>query len=226
MAAQATNTGTLRLVVLISGEGTNLQAILYQCETGAIPASVQAVISNQADASGLRRAAAANIPVHVILTSHNTAREDYDRALNAVMERYSPELVLLAGFMRILSDGFVRQYRERLLNIHPSLLPKYPGLHTHRRVLEDGEQEHGCSVHFVTEELDGGPVIAQIKVPVRSDDTEASLRERVLHQEHRLYSEVIGWFAQGRVRLEGEHVILDGQRLQAPVMLPAQEHKA
>ncbi len=201
----------LPLVVLISGEGTNLQAIIEACVAGTIPAEVLAVVSSRAEARGLRRAAAAGIPVHAVLAAGNTSREDYAMALSAVIERYHPGLVLLAGFLRILSDGFVRQYRGRLLNIHPALLPKYRGLHTHRRVLAAGEREHGCSVHFVTEELDGGPVIAQAKVPVRPDDTEATLRARVQEQEHGLYPLVIGWFAAGRLRLQDGRVLRDGK---------------
>ncbi|MHB8424800.1 MAG: phosphoribosylglycinamide formyltransferase [Gammaproteobacteria bacterium] len=201
----------LPLVVLISGAGTNLQAILDQCAQGTLPASVSAVISNRAEARGLQRAAAAAIPTHVLLPAEYADREQYDAALMEVIDRHTPGLVVLAGFLRILSDAFVRHYRGRLLNIHPSLLPKYRGLHTHRRVLEAGEREHGCSVHFVTGELDGGPVIAQAKVPVRPDDTEASLRARVQEQEHRLYPEVIGWFAAGRLRLQDGRVLRDGK---------------
>lgn len=201
----------LPLVILISGEGTNLQAILDQCAQGTLPARVSAVISNRAEARGLQRAAAAAIPTHVLLPAEYADREQYDAALTEVIDRHTPGLVVLAGFLRILSDAFVHHYRGRLLNIHPSLLPKYRGLHTHRRVLEAGEREHGCSVHFVTEELDGGPVIAQAKVPVRPDDTEATLRARVQEQEHRLYPEVIGWCAAGRLRLQDGHVLRDGK---------------
>lgn len=226
MLQQGASSGHLPLVVLISGEGTNLQAVYDACAHGAMPADVRAVISSRADAPGLHRAIVAGIPVHAVLAAHNTPREDYDDGLAAIIGRYPPGLVLLAGFMRILSGRFVQHLHGRLLNIHPSLLPKYQGLHTHRRVLEDNEQEHGCSVHFVTEKLDGGPVIAQIKVPVRPDDTAASLRARVQRQEHRLYPEVISWFAGGRLQLDGEHVILDGRHLRTPVQLPAQETEA
>lgn len=206
----------LSLVVLISGEGSNLQAILDACANGVLPAEVCAVISNRADARGLRRAIAAKVPIHTIQSAARTERADYDMALRILIERRNPQLILLAGFMRILSNDFVRQYRGRLLNIHPALLPKYRGLHTHRRVLEAGEKEHGCSVHFVTEELDGGPVIAQAKVAVRPDDTEASLTARVREREHVLYPLVVRWFAAGRVKLDGERVLFDSQPLSGP----------
>jgi phosphoribosylglycinamide formyltransferase 1 len=224
MSSQAAPEGQLPLVVLISGEGTNLQAILEHCTSGTLPAKVCAVISSRAEAPGLHRAMIKGIPVHAVLAAHNTPREDYDDGLTAIIERYPPGLIVLAGFMRILGDAFVRRYLGRLLNIHPSLLPKYPGLHTHRRAIEDGESEHGCSVHFVTAKMDGGPVIAQVKVPVRPGDTEKSLGARIQRQEHRLYPEVINWFARGRVLLDGEQVVLDGRRLQVPVILPAREH--
>ena len=214
----------LPLVVLISGEGTNLQAILDACASNALSAEVCTVISNRADAPGLRRAIAAGTPIHTIQATAQTAHTDYDTALRILIERHSPELILLAGFMRILSDDFVRHYRGRLLNIHPALLPKYRGLHTHRRVLAAGEHEHGCSVHFVTEELDGGPVIAQAKVAVRPDDTEAALRARVQDQEHRLYPRVVGWFAAGRLLLKNQTVWLDGASLTRPKMFAEDSH--
>lgn len=218
-----TTSEKLPIVVLISGEGTNLQAILDACANGAVPASVKAVISSRAEAPGLRRAAAASIPMHVILAAENTSREDYDSALNIILERYEPKLVLLAGFMRILSDDFVRRYRGRLLNIHPSLLPKYRGLHTHRQVLAAGEREHGCSVHFVTEELDGGPVIAQAKVSVRPDDTEKALAARILQREHALYPLIIRWFAKDRVKLAANQVVFDGKPLTGPKVFASNE---
>lgn len=214
----------LPMVVLASGEGTNLQAILDNSANGSLPVTVAAVISDRSQARALTRARAAGVAAETCLPAEYPDRKQFDAALIRLIDRHSPGLVVLAGFMRILSDHFVRHYRGRLLNIHPSLLPKYRGLHTHRRVLAGGEREHGCSVHFVSETLDGGPLIAQTKVIVRPDDTEAALRARVQRQEHRLYPEVIGWFARGRLQLDDEHVILDGKRLQAPVMLPAQEH--
>ncbi len=226
MTQQRANPALLPLVVLISGEGTNLQAILDQCAQGTLSASVRAVISNRANAPGLRRAIAANIPVHVILPAGNTNRNEYDAALTTVTERYAPKLVLLAGFMRILSAGFARHYRGRLLNIHPALLPKHKGAHTHRRVLEAGDKEHGCSVHFVTEELDSGPVIAQAKIPVRADDTEKTLSARVKEREHALYPLVVRWFTEGRVKLAGNHVVFDGQALAKPRVFEINEEIA
>jgi len=215
----------LPIVLLASGEGTNLQAILDNCANGSLSVTVAAVISDRSQARALTRARAAGVAAETCLPAEHPDREQYDAALIKLIDRHKPSLVVLAGFMRILSDHFVQHFRGRLLNIHPSLLPKYPGLHTHRRVLEAAEREHGCSVHFVTETLDSGPVIAQMKVTVQPDDTEAALRARVQRQEHRLYPEVIGWFARGRLQLDDEQVVLDGRRLQTPVILPAQEHK-
>ena len=206
----------LKLAVLISGEGSNLQAILDACASGALSAEVCTVVSNRADARGLRRGMAAGVPIHTILATGGTTREDYDAALRIVIERHAPHLILLAGFMRILSDGFVRHFRGRLLNVHPALLPKHRGLHTHRRALAAGEREHGCSVHFVTEELDGGPVIAQAKVAVKANDTEQTLAARVRQREHVLYPLVVRWFAEDRMRLGANHVLFDGQPLSAP----------
>lgn len=216
----------LKLAVLISGEGSNLQAILDACASGALHAEVCAVISNRADARGLRRAITASVPIHAILASSGAAREDYDTALRIVIERHAPQLIPLAGFMRILSDDFVRHFRGRLLNIHPALLPNYRGLHTHRRVLATGAREHGCSVHFVTEELDGGPVITQAKVPVLPDDTETSLAARVREREHVIYPLVLRWFAEGRIALDDNRVLLDGQPLSAPRVFEINEEIA
>jgi len=214
------------LAVLISGEGSNLQAILDACASGTLPAEVNAVISNRADAGGLRRALAAGVPVHTIQAAAQTERKDYDQALRILIERHAPQLILLAGFMRVLSDDFVRHYRGRLLNIHPALLPKYRGLHTHRRVLEAGEREHGCSVHFVTEELDSGPIIAQAKVMVKPDDTETSLAARVREREHLLYPLVIRWFAEDWIKFDGNRVLFNGQPMHAPRVFEINEEIA
>lgn len=214
----------LPIVVLASGEGTNLQAILDKYAEDDLPVSVKAVISDRPQAPVLTRARNACVAAETCVPTDYADREHYDAALTKLIDRYKPALVVLAGFMRILGDNFVQDFHGRLLNIHPSLLPKYRGLHTHRRVLQAAEREHGCSVHFVTQMLDGGPLIAQVKVRVQPGDTEASLRARVLRQEHCLYPEVIGWFASGRLRLDDKQVILDGHRLQAPIMLPAKEH--
>lgn len=211
----------LPLVILISGRGSNMQAILEEAARGTLPVDIRAVISNRPEASGLETARAAGIPTEVVDHRAYASREDYDRALQAAIDRHAPELVVLAGFMRILTPDFVRHFQGRLLNIHPSLLPAFRGLDTHRRALQAGVAEHGASVHFVTEELDGGPVIAQIPVPVRPGDTEADLARRVLNQEHRLYPTVIGWFATGRLRYRDGAAWLDGRPLPEPQRLDA-----
>lgn len=212
----------LRLVVLISGSGSNLQAIMDACANKVIAGEVTAVVSNRADAFGLQRAQKAGIPTVVIDHTDFPDRESFDAELISKIDEYDPDLVVLAGFMRILSPGFVRHYAGRLLNIHPSLLPEFQGLHTHRRVLQAGHKVHGASVHFVTEELDGGPVVLQAEVPVLPDDDEETLAGRVLQQEHRIYPTVIQWFAQERLRLDpDEGILLDGDILHAPVRWPA-----
>lgn len=206
----------LPLVVLVSGQGSNLQAILDRQH--AIGVDVRAVISDRAEAPALARARKAGVPVKVVAPDDHPGREAYDRALATAIDQYSPGLVVLAGFMRILGAGLVHRYQGRMLNIHPSLLPKYRGLHTHRRALEAKEPVHGCSVHYVIEELDSGAVVAQAEVPVQSGDTEATLRTRVQACEHVLYPEVIGWYAAGRLKLEDGHVVLDGAPLAMPKM--------
>ncbi|MGD8546480.1 MAG: phosphoribosylglycinamide formyltransferase, partial [Thiohalophilus sp.] len=169
----------LSVVVLISGSGTNLQAMIDQIHSTDIPARIVAVISNRADAYGLKRAEQASIPAEILSHRDFATREDYDHALQQLIDRYQPGLIVLAGFMRILSDDFVRHYQGRMINIHPSLLPRYKGLNTHQRVLDAGDDLHGCSVHYVTPELDGGPVILQAAVPIEDDDTPESLAQRV-----------------------------------------------
>jgi phosphoribosylglycinamide formyltransferase-1 len=183
------------VVVLISGRGSNMQALI---EAG-VP--VSAVISNRADAPGLAIAAARGIETRVLDHRAHATREGFDAALAAEIERFAPRLVALAGFMRVLTPGFVARYRERLLNIHPSLLPAFPGLHTHERALAAGVKVHGCTVHFVTAELDHGPIVAQAAVPVRADDDAAALAARVLKQEHVIYPRAVGWFLEGRLAL-------------------------
>ena len=203
------------VVVLLSGTGSNLQALIDSTRTGDSPVRIRAVISNRADAYGLQRARDAGIDTAVLDHKAFDGREAFDAALVELIDGFAPQLVVLAGFMRILSAGFVRHYHGRLLNIHPSLLPKYKGLHTHQRALEAGDAEHGCSVHFVTEELDGGPLVVQAVIPVVSDDTPAQLAQRVHSQEHLIYPLAVRWFAEGRLRL-GEHgALLDGQPLAA-----------
>ncbi|MFV3406674.1 phosphoribosylglycinamide formyltransferase [Pseudomonas sp. NY15463] len=206
---------TCNVVVLLSGSGSNLQALIDSSQGADSPLRVGAVISNRADAYGLERAKAAGIDTAVLEHTGFAGREAFDAALMALIDGFNPDLVVLAGFMRILSGGFVRHYQGRLLNIHPSLLPKYKGLHTHQRALEAGDTEHGCSVHFVTEELDGGPLVVQAVVPVAATDTAQTLAQRVHLQEHQIYPLAVRWFAEGRLCL-GEHgALLDGQPLPA-----------
>ena len=201
----------LRVVVLISGNGSNLQAIIDKIVVDHIAAEIVAVISNKADAYGLTRARNAGIPVETINQTDHESRDDFDKALQNIIDSYQADLVVLAGFMRILTDDFVNHYAGRMINIHPSLLPKYQGLHTHRRVLEAGDTEHGASVHFVTPELDSGPVILQAKIQIEENDTEKSLAQRVHQVEHLIYPQVVKWFAEQRLSLEGETVLIDHQ---------------
>ena len=206
---------TCNVVVLLSGSGSNLQALIDSCHVQDSPVRIGAVVSNRADAYGLQRAQAAGIATVVLDHTQFDGREAFDAALMARIDGFAPDLVVLAGFMRILSGDFVRHYQGRLLNIHPSLLPRYKGLHTHRRALEAGDAEHGCSVHFVTEELDGGPLVVQAVVPVLPDDTVQSLAQRVHHQEHQIYPLAVHWFAQGRLHLGEQGALLDDQPLPA-----------
>lgn len=202
-----------RLVVLVSGQGSNLQAILDGCQQGQIRASVAAVFSNKSDAYGLTRAREAGVPAHALAASQFADREAFDKQLMLEIDAYAPDLVVLAGYMRILSPQFVQRYAGRMLNIHPSLLPKYPGLHTHRQAIENGDEEHGTSVHFVTEQLDGGPVILQAKVPVFAGDTEDEVNARVQYQEHAIYPLVVSWFVEGRLEMKDDAAWLDGEKL-------------
>ena len=209
-----------RILVLISGSGSNLQAIIDQAAADKIAGDVIGVLSNRSEAFGLERAATAGIPTKVLDHDLFSCREDYDESLAGLIDSFEADVIVLAGFMRILTDQFVRRYKGKMLNIHPSLLPKYTGLKTHRRVIEAKESEHGCSVHFVTEELDGGPVILQAKVPVFEEDSEQELQERVLQQEHQIYPLSVHWLATGRLRLVDGKAELDGKPL------PTQGHAA
>jgi len=186
------------VVILISGRGSNMEAIVG----AGLPAKVAAVISNRADAAGLKFAAQSGIAVQVVDEREFSSRGAFDAALETAIERHSPDLVALAGFMRVLGGDFVRHYSGRMVNIHPSLLPAFPGLHTHRRALQEGVKLHGCTVHFVTPQVDHGPIIVQAAVPVRAGDTEATLAARVLRQEHRAYPLAIRWFVEGRLAVE------------------------
>lgn len=201
------------IVVLISGNGSNLQAIIDACEQKRIHGTIRAVFSNKADAYGLARAREAGIPQHALAASQFASREAFDRELMHEIDAYAPDVVVLAGYMRILSAEFVQHYQGKLLNIHPSLLPKYPGLNTHRQALDNGDEEHGTSVHFVTEELDGGPVILQARVPVFDGDDEEDITARVQAQEHAIYPLVVGWFLDGRLTMQDNHAWLDGVKL-------------
>ncbi len=206
---------TCNVVVLISGSGSNLQALIDDLHGAGSPAHIRAVISNRADAQGLSRARAAGIETRVLDHTRYTGREAFDAALMAEIDAFAPQLVVLAGFMRILSGDFVRHYQGRLLNIHPSLLPRHKGLDTHRRALEAGDAEHGCSVHFVTEELDGGPLVVQAVLPIDANETPERLAARVHHREHLIYPLAVRWFAEGRLRLGADGAMLDGATLPA-----------
>ena len=200
-----------RCVVLISGRGTNLSAILKAAAAPDYPAEIVAVISNKADATGLQLAQEANVATEVVPSMGVTDRDMYDQALLAAIDRHAPDLVILAGFMRILTPDFVSHYAGRMINIHPSLLPSFTGMHTHQRAIDAGVHVHGCTVHFVTAELDHGPMIAQAAVPVYADDDAAKLAARVLKEEHRIYPAAVRWFAEGRLKVMGQRVLLSDE---------------
>lgn len=208
----------LPAVVLISGNGSNLQALLDAAATD-LPLEIRAVISNRPGVRGLERAAAADVPTRVLDHTRFADRPGFEAALGALIDSFAPALVLLAGFMRILTPAFVDRYSGRLINIHPALLPAYPGLDTHARVLAAGDAEHGASIHFVTAEVDGGPVFMQARVPVQPGDDPETLAARVLAQEHRLYPAAVRLLCGGRVRLHDGRVLLDGQPLEQPLHL-------
>ncbi len=199
------------VVVLISGNGSNLQALMDFSNAGNY--RISGVISNKSDAYGLQRAEQSNIPTTVVDHRQYESRDLFDQALSQAIDEYEPGLIILAGFMRILGADFVKRYQGKILNIHPSLLPDYPGTNTHQRVLDAGEKMHGVSVHFVTEELDGGPVIAQESIAVESSDDAESLATKIHEKEHVLYPTVASWFADGRLRLDGNDAFLDEQLL-------------
>ncbi|MEH0713717.1 phosphoribosylglycinamide formyltransferase [Vibrio owensii] len=203
------------IVVLISGNGSNLQAILEACEANMPNAQVAAVFSNKADAYGLERAKQFDVNSHFVDPKAFESREDFDAELMKQIDEYQPDVIVLAGYMRILSSAFVSHYLGKMINIHPSLLPKYPGLHTHQRAIDAGDKEHGTSVHFVTEELDGGPVVLQAKVPVFEDDDADALAARVQTQEHNIYPMVTKWLVEGRLSMTEGKAYLDGIELGA-----------
>jgi phosphoribosylglycinamide formyltransferase-1 len=202
-----------RLVILVSGSGSNLQAFIDATQSGALDAKIACVISNKPGVFALERAEKAGIPTTVLQHQHFPTREDYDRALLDAVQVHQPDLVILAGFMRILTPVFVTPLYGKLMNIHPSLLPAYPGLHTHQRALDNGDQEAGVTVHFVSAELDSGPIIIQARVPVLPGDTADTLGNRVLEKEHHIYPLAAQWFFEKRLRCDAHHVWLDEQRL-------------
>ena len=209
----------MNIVVLISGSGSNLQAILDACRQGRVAGKVRGVLSNKADAYGLERARQAGVPVALVSHQEYPDRASFDRVMMSRIDGWEPDVVVLAGFMRILTPEFVQHFEGRLLNIHPSLLPLYKGLHTHRRVLAAGDRLHGCSVHYVNAELDGGPVVAQAVIRVQANDNEQTLSERVHKQEHRLYPLVLSWLASGRLAWRDGQPVLDGHAVSQPLQL-------
>jgi len=200
---------TKRLVILISGSGSNLQAFIDAINAGTLHAEIACVFSNKADVFGLQRAEKAGIPTLVLPHQNFASREDYDHALLTEVQKHEPDLVILAGFMRILTPAFVAPLYGKLMNIHPSLLPKYPGLHTHQRALDNGDSEAGVTVHFVSAELDGGPIIVQARVPVLPEDNADTLGKRVLEQEHTIYPLAAHWFCEEQLRCDQRHAWFD-----------------
>lgn len=207
-----------RTAILISGSGSNLQSFIDKVSAGEIDLELCIVFSNRPDAFGLTRARQAGIPTECLEHGEYPSRESFDRAVAAVLDAYDPDLIVLAGFMRILSPWFVQHYAGRVLNIHPALLPAYPGLDTHQRVLDAGEKWHGSTVHFVTEELDGGPRILQGRLAVDPEETADELCARVQALEHQIYPLAADWFGQGRLESRDGAAWLDGERLEEPVV--------
>jgi len=207
------STPSTKLCVLISGNGSNLQAIIDNISAEKLDAEICGVISNRPNAYGLTRAQEAGIKAISLDHMQHDSRESYDNALQAEIESLNPDYIVLAGFMRILTPEFVNTFSGKLVNIHPSLLPKYKGLNTHQQAIDNGDEEHGVSVHFVTPELDGGPVIIQSRVPVFEDDTAVDLADRVQEQERRIYPLVLSWFSAGRLKMVNNKAILDEQEL-------------
>lgn len=218
--AAATGIGAgMRTVVMVSGGGTNLQAIINETNAGELPIHLCAVVSDRPGILGLERAEKAGIPTHVIDYAGYPDRTTADQALAKTLDDLAPELIVLAGFMRILAAPIVTRYHGRMLNIHPSLLPRFRGLHTYRRALEAGETQHGSTVHFVIPELDAGPAIIQYRVPIQPDETETGLASRVQQGEYRIYPQAIRWFAENRLRLDHNEVWLDGLPLTEPAVV-------
>ena len=209
-AGAAETTPRLPIVVLISGRGSNLGAIIEAIADGSLPADLRAVVCNEPDAPGIARAREAGYETVVVHHRGFPGRARFEAALAGTIDAFAPELVVLAGFMRVLTPPFVRRYAGRLINVHPSLLPGFPGLDTHARAIAAGAGTHGATVHFVTEVLDGGPIIVQARVPILAGDAPETLAARVLEQEHAILPRAIRWFAQGRIGIDGDRVLLDG----------------
>jgi phosphoribosylglycinamide formyltransferase-1 len=207
------------IVILISGRGSNMRALIEHAKSATAAYSVSAVIADKADAAGLDAARQYGIPARAVTRAEDMARAEFETALAAAIDEYSPTLIALAGFMRVLSASFVERHAGKILNIHPSLLPKYPGLHTHRRAIEARETEHGVTVHFVTVQVDGGPRVIQARVAVEAGDAEQTLSQRVLAKEHVIYPIAVDWFCQGRLRYAAGKAVLDGRVLSQPVQL-------
>jgi phosphoribosylglycinamide formyltransferase-1 len=201
------------IVVLISGHGSNLQALIQACQQGVIPAQISAVISDQPQAYGLQRAKEAGIPVEILSRPATLSRAEYDHLLTRTVSSYQPDLVVLAGFIRILGSAFLEKFSQQILNIHPSLLPKYPGLNTHQRALASGDRQHGATVHFVTQQLDGGPIVLQARVPICPEDSLETISARVQEQEWLIYPLAVRWFIEGRLRMQQGKAWLDQQPL-------------
>lgn len=214
---------SLRTVVLLSGTGTNLQAILDRMSSGALDLEIVAALSNKPEAEGLRRARKAGIPAIGMPPSDHSDRQSWWQAIGIRLRSLAPDLLVLAGFMHIIPPALCRTYEGRVLNIHPSLLPRYPGLHTYRRVLESGDSFHGSTVHFLTSELDAGPLVAQARIGVTGEDDEASLKARVQACEHVLYPRVLDWISRGRLRMGERHAMLDESELIKPIVFEEQE---
>lgn len=213
------------IAILVSGVGSNFQSILDHIQQGHINANIACIISNNPDAYSLVRAKQADIPIHVIERKNYTSRETFGQELIRILEAYSIRLIVLAGFMHVLSNTFIQAYPGRILNIHPSLLPKFPGLHTHQRALKADETEHGCSVHFVTANLDQGPLIIQAKVPVKTTDNAERLAARVLEKEHIIYPLAVKWFSQNKLSCSNNAIYFDNEPLSTHIILTA-KHEA
>ncbi|MGE0007631.1 MAG: phosphoribosylglycinamide formyltransferase [Parvibaculaceae bacterium] len=214
-------TARRRTAILISGRGSNMQALVRAARDPQYPAEIAVVVSNRADARGLAFAGAQGIATEIVDHTSYDAREDFDRALDAALGRHGVELVALAGFMRIMTRGFVEAWRDRLINIHPSLLPAYRGLHSHERALADGAKRHGATVHFVRHDVDTGPIIAQARVPVLAGDTPETLARRVLDAEHKIYPKALALVASGAVGVEGETAVATTPGIELPIIIPA-----